>query len=118
MSDPNVIGVLARAYVDDLDAALPLYRDLAGGEEPHRFGFGTMRLAKVGAFLVVEGADDEVRSHAATVSVRDVEVVAEAVVAHGGTLLEGPDPGPNGPRLIARHGDGVIFEYIQLVTGR
>lgn len=118
MSDPNVIGVLARTYVDDLDEALPLYRELTDGADPHRFGFGAVRLAMVGDFLLIEGADDEVRGRAATVTVRDVRVVAEAVVAHGGTLLEGPDPGPNGPRLIARHGDGAVFEYIQLDTDR
>ena len=33
--------------------------------------------------------------------------------AVGGQLLEGPAPAPNGDRLIARHPDGAVFEYIE-----
>ena len=110
---PNILAVLARIYVDDLDTAVPLYRDLAGGEEPHAFGFRGLRLAKVGPFLLIEGADEEVRSHAATIAVRDVDAVVRAVEDAGGELLDGPAPGPNGPRLIARHPDGSVIEYVQ-----
>jgi hypothetical protein len=31
----------------------------------------------------------------------------------GGQIIEGPSPAPNGDRLIARHPDGSIFEYIE-----
>lgn len=110
---PNIRGVLARVYVDDIGAALPLYQDLASGEAPHLFEFRHLRLAKVGPFLLVEGADDETRSHSATIAVRDVDTVARAVKEAGGELVDGPAPGPNGPRLIARHPDGSVIEYIQ-----
>ena len=73
-----------------------------------------MHLAKVGSFLLVEGADDEVRSHAATVVVRDIDLTAQTIQGAGGELLDGPAPGPNGPRLVACHPDGGIIEYIQL----
>ncbi|MGC5166895.1 TetR family transcriptional regulator [Luteimicrobium sp. DT211] len=109
----GVRTVLARAYVDDLDAALPLYRELSGGAEPHRFGFRGVRLARVGLFLLVEGADEEIRSRIATVLVDDVDAVARVVASRGGELLDGPAPGPNGPRLVARHPDGNVVEYIQ-----
>ena len=33
--------------------------------------------------------------------------------AAGGDVLEGPSPAPNGDRLIARHPDGSVFEYIE-----
>jgi hypothetical protein len=82
----NILGVLARIYVDDLEQAL----------------------------LLIEGADDEIRSRAATLTGRDVGLIAAEVERSGGTLLEGPAPGPNGPRLIARHPDGPVLEYIQL----
>ena len=113
VNDRNVVGVLARVYVDDLDAALPLYERLTGDEEPLRFAYGSMRLAKVGVFLLVQGATAEVRSHAATVDVRNILQVIEAITAAGGTVLEGPAPGPNGARLIARHPDGNVLEYIE-----
>jgi hypothetical protein len=112
-AQPNILAVLARIYVDDLDPAVPLCRNLAGGEETHAFGFRDVRLAKVGPFLLIEGADEEVRSHASTIVVRDIDAVVRAVEEVGGELLDGPAPGPNGPRLIARHPDGSVIEYIQ-----
>lgn len=111
----NILGVLARIYVDDLDVALPLYQELSDGEDPHRFEFRHLRLAKVGSFLLIEGAENEVRSHSATIAVRDINAVAHSVEDAGGKLVDGPAVGPNGPRLIARHPDGNIIEYIQPV---
>jgi len=108
----NIVAVLARVYVDDLDSALPLYASLAGDAEPHRFDFRSVRLATVGSFLLVEGADEEIRSRSATVLVRDVDAVANAVTDAGGELIDGPAPGPNGARLIALHPDGNVLEYI------
>ena len=108
----NIVAALARVHVDDLDAALPLYRELTG-DEPHTFGFRDIRLATVGAFLLIEGGDEQVRSRTATVIVRDIAVVERTVADLGGTVLEGPAPAPNGPRLIARHPDGAVVEYIQ-----
>ena len=108
----NITGVLARVYVDDIEAALPLYQALTEAE-PHRFGFGTVRLAMTGSFLLIQGADDEIRSRAATIIVRDIDLVAATILDAGGRLLDGPAPGPNGPRLIARHPDGAVVEYIQ-----
>ncbi|AJT42843.1 VOC family protein [Psychromicrobium lacuslunae] len=112
-SDSNIVEVVARVYVEDLNAALPLYQQLSGGGDPHRFGFRDIQLAKIGSFLLIQGADEEVRSHTATIAVRDISLVEAAISEAGGALLEGPTPGPNGPRLIARHPDGNIIEYIQ-----
>lgn len=110
---PNIVGVLARVYVDDLDAALPLYRALSDDDAPLRFEFRGLRLAKVGSFLLIEGADDEIRSHVATIAVRDIGPVVQAITDAGGELIDGPAPGPNGARLIARHPDGNVVEYIE-----
>jgi predicted enzyme related to lactoylglutathione lyase len=108
----NIIGVLARVYVDDLDAALPLYERLTG-ETPYQFDYGPMSLAKVGDFLLVANATAQVRTHTATIDVRDMALVVDALTAAGGELLEGPAAGPNGARLIARHPDGTVVEYIE-----
>lgn len=115
MTTPDLVtAVLARIYVDDLPAALPLYERLAAQAAPHRFGFRGLRLATVGRFLLIEGADDAVRSRTATLVVSDIDAVAEVVSDGGGALLEGPAAGPNGRRLIARHPDGSVVEYLQL----
>jgi len=39
--------------------------------------------------------------------------VISAIQAAGGLVFEGPSPAPNDDRLIARHPDGSVFEYIQ-----
>lgn len=117
MSEGNITGVLARVYVDDLDRALPLYERLTGDSSPLRFGHEGVLLAKVGVFLLIQGATREVRTHAATVNVRDIMKVVDAVTASGGTLLEGPAPGPNGTRLVVRHPDGNVIEYVELHDG-
>jgi predicted enzyme related to lactoylglutathione lyase len=110
---PNIIGVLARVVVDDLDAALLLYRSLADGQEPVRFRFHDVELARVGPFLLLSGNTAAYRDRVATILVRDLRPVITDVERTGGQVLEGPSPAPNGRRLIARHLDGAIFEYIE-----
>ncbi len=109
----NVVAVLARIPVESIDAALPLYERLSGTIDVRAFTFGPVRLAWVGPFLLLEGADEATRSRAATIIVRDLDVVVDAVLDGGGGLLDGPMPGPNGRRLVARHGDGNVVEYVE-----
>lgn len=110
----NIIGVLARVYVDDLDAALPLYQRLAGARQPPaRFRFRDVELARVGPFLLLSGDTAAYRDRTATLLVRDLAPVQAELAQAGGTVLQGPAPGPNGRRLIARHPDGSVFEYIE-----
>ncbi|MEW2165537.1 VOC family protein [Streptomyces sp. NPDC007084] len=113
MTDSNIIAVLARVFVDDLDASLALYRRLAGGQEPARFRFGAVELARVGPFLLLSGDTAAYRDRVATLLVRDLAPVVADIERAGGHLLEGPAPAPNGRRLIARHPDGAVFEYIE-----
>jgi len=109
----NVVAVLARIPVESIDAALPLYERLSGTTDVRAFTFGPVRLAWVGPSLLLEGADEATRSRAATIIVRHLDVVVDAVQGGGGDLLDGPMPGPNGRRLVARHGDGNVVEYVE-----
>ena len=60
------------------------------------------------------GAEDyRYRDRVATILVRHLPPVIAAIQASGGYILEGPAPAPNGDRLIARHPDGAVFEYIE-----
>lgn len=99
--------------VDDLDRALPFYGRLAGGQEPHRFRFRDLDLARVGPFLLLAGDTEPYREQVATLLTRDLEPVIDEIEQAGGHILEGPSPAPNGRRLIARHPDGAVFEYIE-----
>lgn len=49
----------------------------------------------------------------ATLLVKQLAPVIAEIERAGGQLLEGPSPTPNGRRLIARHPDGSVFEYIE-----
>ena len=111
--DGNIISVLARVFVEDLAAALPIYQELAGGAEPVRFGFREVDLTRVGPFLLLSGNTSAYRDRVATLLVRSIDPVLAALAAHGGRVVDGPAPGPNGRRLIAQHGDGSVFEYIE-----
>jgi predicted enzyme related to lactoylglutathione lyase len=112
---PIVREVLARVFVDDLEAALPTYRRLSGDAETRRFAFRDVRLAQVGSFLLLQVPDGQRARYTrtATLLVDDIEAARSAVESGGGAVLEGPGDGPNGPRMIVRHGDGAVFEYIQ-----
>lgn len=108
----NISKVLARVFVPDLDAAVPLYEELAQAEA-ERFSFRDVQLARVGPFLLLAGNTGAYRDRTATVQVASLAPVLTALRAAGGEILEGPSPAPNGARLITRHPDGAIFEYIE-----
>lgn len=109
----NITAAIVRVFVDDLDAALPLYESLAGGAQANRFSFRDVELASVGPFLLLSGNTEAYRDRVATLVVKELDPVIEAIESAGGQLVEGPTPSPNGDRLIARHPDGSVFEYIQ-----
>jgi hypothetical protein len=50
----NIGKVLARVFVSDLDAAVPLYEELAQARA-ERFGFRDLELARGGPFLLLAG---------------------------------------------------------------
>src|SRR5579863_1564699 len=102
----NIGKVLARVFVSDLDAAVPLYEELAQARA-ERFGFREVELARVGPFLLLAGNTAAYRDRTATIQVASLAPVLAALQAAGGEVVEGPTPAPNGARrLIARHPDG------------
>jgi predicted enzyme related to lactoylglutathione lyase len=108
----NISKVLARVFVSDLAIAIPLYEELAQ-TRAERFSFRDVELARVGPFLLLAGNTASYRDRTATVQVSSLTPVLAALDAAGGEVVEGPSPAPNGARLIARHPDGAIFEYIE-----
>src|SRR5882757_445988 len=92
----NIRAMVANVEVKDLEAAIPLYRELAGDVEVRRFPYLDLELALVGPFLLYAGPLEKYVSQTA-----------------GGELLEAPNEVPNGTRIVARHPDGAVFEYMQ-----
>ena len=84
-----------------------------------RFGFGGIELAWVGPFLLLAGDAKRLapyRDRVASLVIDDIAKVAREITDGGGELMliEGPMPAPNGARLIARHPDGAVFDYLQI----
>ena len=114
---PEILAVLARVFVDDLETAMPVYQSLAR-EEGVRFGFRETDLARVGPFLLLSGNAEAYRNRVATLLVRDLDPVLDVITSNGGKALEGPFEAPNGRRLVALHPDGSVFEYIESAEGK
>lgn len=107
--------VLANVVVDDIDRSLPLYRSLAGTGEPVRFTFEDLDLAIVGNFLLVSGEVDNHPRQVASLLVPSISDVVSALGSGDAQILEGPAPTDNAAyRLVARHPDGSVFEYLQI----
>jgi hypothetical protein len=106
----------ARVLTTDLDGTLQVLRELVGADPLFRVAFGRFEIALIGDFCVVAGAQDALARYRGTVGpviVGDLDA-ALAVVRRSGAELTLPRfDGPAGATFLARHPDGVEYEYIQ-----
>jgi hypothetical protein len=109
----NIRAMIANVEVDSLEAAIPLYRELAGDVDVRRFPYRDLELASVGPFLLYCGPLGKYVPQTATVLVESLDPVLQALGKAGAEVLEGPEEVPNGTRILARHPDGSAFEYLQ-----
>ena len=112
----NIRAMIADVEVESLEAAIPFYRELAGDVEVRRFPYRDLELALVGPFLLYSGPLEKYVSQTATVIVDSLDPVLEALSQAGAEVLEAPSRVPNGTRIVARHPDGSVFEYMQVRT--
>ena len=112
----RILKTYARLWTGDLDAALPLLRELTGAEPDLRLAFHAVELAAVGDFLVIAGPPEERAKYAhasATVVVDDLDALRTTLEAAGATLVTATTDGPTGRFLYARHADGAEVEYVE-----
>ncbi|MEZ7004373.1 VOC family protein [Streptomyces sp. AD55] len=110
----DILGATLRIYVEDLDRAIPFYEGLAGGPA-QRFERGGVQVAAVGCFLLMSGPESQIsvlRAVSATIAVTDVEETGRVLAGLGADIVAGPVVTPAGRNLIARHPDGVVYEYV------
>ncbi|KPI06130.1 hypothetical protein OK006_6559 [Actinobacteria bacterium OK006] len=110
----NIHAMVANVEVENLDDAIPLYQELTGETEVRRFPYRELELALVGPFLLYSGPLENYVSQNGTVIVGSLAPVLEALGKAGAEILEAPNEVPNGTRIVARHPDGSVFEYMQL----
>ena len=109
----EILGTTLRICVEDLEASVPFYEQLAGSRAL-RFERGGVSVAAVGCFLLMSGPEEELdvlRKVAATIAVKDVDEARDVLAASGAHIVAGPLPSPAGRNLIAMHPDGSVFEY-------
>lgn len=109
----NITAVIPKIGVSDLDSAIPFYEELTGTKLGHLFTYGTLALASVGSFLLIEGAANNQPEQPALIIVESLDQVIAQVSLANGQILEGPDDVPKGRRAVIRHPDGSKFEYLQ-----
>ncbi|WP_190214651.1 VOC family protein [Kitasatospora indigofera] len=116
-SHRTVPRVLVRVFLDPggLEAGTRFYELLQGVTTDARFTFGALRLATVGAFLLIEGAEEELapfRSTTGTLLVDDVRPYHDRLVAEGAEIVVPLQQVPTGAGFNARHPDGTVVEYV------
>ncbi|QIY68861.1 VOC family protein [Streptomyces sp. RLB1-33] len=109
----NIRAMIANVEVESLEDAIPLYQDLAGDAEVRRFPYRDLELELVGPFLLYSGPLEKYVSQNATVIVESLTPVLDTLGKAGAEILEAPNEVPNGTRIVARHPDGSVFEYMQ-----
>ncbi|MFJ9819240.1 VOC family protein [Streptomyces sp. NPDC101151] len=109
----DILGASLRICVDDLEAAVTFYEQLAGGRAL-RFERGGVQVAAIGSFLLMSGPEAELdllRKVTATIAVQDVDEAHRLLTDLGARIIAGPVPTPAGRNLLAMHPDGSVFEY-------
>jgi len=112
-----ILKTYARVLTNNLDASLKALRELVGSDLDLRGAFGRFELGLIGDFCVVAGSDEALNRYLGTVGpviVDDLDAVLATVKQLGAELTLAPFEGPAGLGFLARHPDGVEYEYIRL----
>lgn len=101
----------------ELEARVAFYEQLQGVVADAGFPFpeAGLRLAMVGAFLLIEGAPDKLApftSTTGTLLVDDVQPYYERLVAAGAEIIFPLQVVPTGAAFNAVHPDGTVVEYV------
>jgi hypothetical protein len=112
----KALRTFARLYVDDVDRALPVLRELTGEEAGLRFPYAGVEVAAIGGFLLVGGSEEALapfRNVQTTVIVDDLGGLDALVAERGGEVLSGPNDVPTGRNATVAHPGGVVIEYVE-----
>lgn len=112
--------VLIRVFLapGTLREGITFYEQLQGTRADAVFPYPEvgLRLATVGAFLLLEGTDEALapfRATTGTLLVDEVQPYHDALVAAGAEIVVPLREVPTGAGFNARHPDGTVVEYVQ-----
>ncbi|EKT62959.1 VOC family protein [Providencia burhodogranariea] len=111
--------VMARVFIHpgELENSINFYEKLQQVEIDGFFPFPEhqLRLAMVGAFLIIEGPDEKLTpftSTHTTLLVNDVQPYYDLLVDQGATIIFPLQDVPTGRAFNAIHPDGTVIEYV------
>jgi predicted enzyme related to lactoylglutathione lyase len=119
----DILRVVTRIYLapEQLEMAIAFYERLSGQTCRVRFVYAEedLELASVGSFLLIAGREAILTSFKAismTIVVRSIMACQDLLVSEGATMIDGPKQVPTGWNMHARHPDGTLVEYVQLIA--
>ena len=110
----NILAVVPRLYVSDLQTHLEFYKILLKQEKPHEFQMNGTHVIRFTNLLLIEELNETVKNHvAATIVIDDLNEVKKLILNYNGVMITEPIQVPTGMKMIIRHPDGNIIEYIE-----
>jgi hypothetical protein len=113
----RILRTYARAYADDVDAALAPLATVTGEPISTRFAMPNgLELATVGHVLVVAGDERTLEPYRATVAtliVDDLDECRALLDRTGARIVRGPQAVPTGRNLTAKLPGGLQIEYVE-----
>jgi hypothetical protein len=112
-----ILKTYARVLTNDLDASLKALREIVGGDLAFKAAFGRFEIGLIGDFCIVAGSEDALGRFLGTVGpviIDDLDAALATVSELGAELTMAPFEGPIGRGFLARHADGVEYEYMRL----
>ena len=110
----NILAVVPRLYVSDLQTHLEFYKILLEQETPHEFQMNGTHVIRFTNLLLIEELNETIKNHvAATIVIDDLNEVRKLILNYNGVMITEPIQVPTGMKMIIRHPDGNIIEYIE-----
>lgn len=116
MEAGSVVKVYSKVFTSDRDATLRAIQSIQGGMPEFEGQAQGCDLIGIGSLLIVAGTPDHLapmRDLNGPVIVRDLSTIVKLVEQTGGLVVVPNTEIPGGQLMVARHADGLLFEYIQ-----
>lgn len=93
----NILAVVPRLYVSDLQTHLEFYKILLKQEKPHEFQMNGTHVIRFTNLLLIEELKETIKNHvAATIVIDDLNEVKELILNYNGVMITEPIQVPTG----------------------
>lgn len=110
----NVLAVVPRLYVSDLQTHLEFYKILLRQEKPQEFQMNGTHVIRFTNLLLIEEVDEPLKKRVAvTIVIDNLQEVKKLILNYNGVIITEPIQIPTGMKMIVRHPDNNIIKYIE-----